>query len=158
MAMFYDGPITYKQIQGSKFIRDKPYYVSYMNGSVLESVKVFTQSTHEKTSYNISPNFYLKLNLPVLTNKWIYRIFRIKKIKYVLLDQYIPEEYIREDDFASKVAYLNIRSKMSDEIDAYIDAFAIKYPDVYLSKIQNYNGFRSSSSPHYEEFLRNNLN
>lgn len=145
------GPIEYRKTINTYKDPDKKYYVGYVKNGKLETIEVRVDSVYiNVTFHHTNHDFrFVKLNFKTFKNK-LCKILNISS--FIFYDEYIETGYIQDNKFDAKVAYLKIQS-LNNAIDNVLDDFALEYPDVYLSKIQNYRGSRSYRSPSYEKHL-----
>lgn len=141
------GPREYSKTINTYKDPDKKYYVGYINHGVLDTVEVNVDMLY--IASNTHNSKFAILSLKVFKNK----LCKLLNIYRSIPTGYVQKEYIQDNIFDAKVAYLNIQS-LNKDIESIMESFALEYPHVYLSKMQNYNGTRSYVSPSYEDYLR----
>jgi len=170
--MFYEGsPEYYKVDFNFDYSNDTYYNVAYLNNNnILSTTQVFIHSLYEEDPM---PGYYsdrkpsrrlmAKLLLPETYYKsFIHKWFNKSSIRYVLHDEYIDIRFVKETDLEARISYLNILSKPNESLKPTIEKityeFALKYPDIFLNKIQNYRGLIMSHPPSYQYKLNNTKN
>ncbi len=139
------------------YMEDEIYYIGYLDDTnTLQTMGVMIEQLYSETppmyGDNVHTSWYAKLYTPRIHYKtFLHKWFNSPITEYDFNDKRVCLQFLEKNDMDARITYLNIMAEpnhsMVEAINRVTAEFADEHPDIYIDKMMNYRGLRSSHPP-----------
>ena len=163
--MFEYSPEYKLEPTNTKFNDDEFYYIGFINqDGYVDVLEIMIGELYSESSpYSQRKRYYAKVLIPQEYYKsFIHKWLGLTSTKYYLSENKIDISFIKETPLEAEITFYSILQQphinFAEIIKKSEEAFAIKYPDIYLNRVLTKQKMTCSHPPFLEGKSMNIIN